>query len=141
MLRNRTVETAADASTPRSPETTSNTAVQYCSSEDRRNAITISKAFDWPILHACAQTDLRDYDRWVLVGGQYANPIYEAIFGDALSDRDEGYIVVRTSASHNFGGRQRDVWGIAGWSETDTLQAAAYVIEKGLPSGDVRIKR
>ena len=86
-------------------------------------------------MHGCRQSDLQDYERCVLVGGQYANPIYQEIFGDALSERDEGFIVIRTSTSHSFRGSQRAIWRIAGWSEPDTLETAAYVIEKEKGAG------
>ena len=68
----------------------STTAVQYCSDGDRRNAVTVSKAFDWPLIHVCSDAELSTYANWVLVGGQYANPIYKLVFGDGLSESDEG---------------------------------------------------
>lgn len=117
------------------------TAVQYCSDEDRRNAVTVSKAFDWPLIHGCSDADLSTYTNWVLVGGQYANPIYKRVFGDGLSESDEGHIVIKRDGSYRSGGKARIVWGIAGWSATDTLEAAAYVIEKGLPEEEIRIRR
>jgi hypothetical protein len=40
-------------------------------------------------------SQLVGYVWWVLVGGQFANPIYKQVFGDAISGADEGYIVIR----------------------------------------------
>ena len=120
---------------------TSETAVQFCADADRRDALTISRALNWTLVKACSQSDLGTYQRWVLVGGQYANPIYAEIFGDALIERDEGFIVIKTSRTHSYDGQQRAVWGVAGWSESDTLESAAYVIDKGLPSENIRISR
>ena len=119
----------------------STTAVQYGADGDRRNAVTVSKAFDWPLIHVCSDAELSTYANWVLVGGQYANPIYKLVFGDGLSESDEGHIVIKRDGSCQSGGKDRVVWGIAGWSATDTLEAAAYVIEKGLPEQEVRIRR
>ena len=79
----------------------STTAVQYCSDGDRRNAVTVSKAFDWPLIHVCSDAELSTYANWVLVGGQYANPIYklvlEMVYRSLTKDTYLSNVTVATS--------------------------------------------
>jgi len=132
------VRTVAQVQRELTPDLT--TAVQYCNPDDSRSSMTMSRAFNWPVVHSCSQIDLRHYDRWVLVGGHVSNPLYRMIFGESLLRRDSGFIVVRVDKSHVYEGRVREVWGVAGWTGNDTLQSAAYVVENGLPSRHVRIR-
>ena len=117
---------------------TTTTVVQYCSTADEGSAADISNAHGWPLIQGCAMSELRDYDRWVLVGGQFANAIHKQVFGDAISEADEGFIIIRRANSYNYLGKDRRVWGVAGWSSSDTLSAILYVIDNGLPDRNVK---
>jgi hypothetical protein len=130
--------TAKPGSTEEIPRATATTVVQYCSSADEGLAADISNARDWPLIQSCAISELRGYDWWVLVGGQYANAIYNQVFGDAITEADTGFIVIRRADSFNYGGKDRRVWGVAGWSSSDTLSAVSYVIDNGLPERNVK---
>ncbi len=114
------------------------TIVQYCQSDDEGFAADISNARNWPLIQSCSRSALEEYDRWILVGGQYANDIYKQVFGDAITEADQGFTVIRRANSYSYGGKSRIVWGVAGWTSSDTLSAASYVIDNGLPNRNVK---
>lgn len=120
------------------PTTTPPTVVQYCSSADGGVAADISNAHGWPLIEACSISELGDFEWWVLVGGQFSNPIYRQVFGDAITAADEGHIVIQRVDPYRYEGKERTVWGVAGWSSSDTLSAAAYIINNGLPDRNVK---
>lgn len=114
--------------------------VQYCPEGDKGIATRLSDAYGWPIVNTCSLQDLAEHDGWILIGGQFANPVFKEVFGDALVQQDTGYVVINITG-HVLNEKLRIVWGLAGWNETDSIASIDYVLDRGLPEAGIRAKR
>jgi len=115
------------------------TVIQYCAAADRGIALAIQRAnSSWSVVTSCNADGLQQYDRWLLIGGQNSNPIFNQVFGPVLTSADQGFVSIFVDKSHAYGGSNRQVWGVGGWKAEDALGSAYYVAENGLPSQDIR---
>ncbi len=111
--------------------------IQYCQDADIYAAISLYGKYGWEIVQTCAENGLSGFDNWILIGGQNANPVFAAVFGDSIEADKAGYIHVQQSSAYWSGGKNRAVWGVAGWSASDTFESAQFVAKNGLPNEDV----
>ena len=120
------------------PELNSEPIVQYSADANRKFAQELADAKNYKIARAYSEADIETSTKWILVGGQYANPVYQQVFGDALTQQDSGFAVIHITG-HVLNENRRIVWGVAGWNESDSNASVDYVLENGLP--DSRIRR
>lgn len=114
--------------------------VQYCSDGDKEIALRLSNAFGWPVINTCSLQDLSEHDGWILIGGQYANPVFQQVFGDALTQQDLGFTVINIT-DHALNEKRRIVWGVAGWNESDSNASVDFILKNGLPDAGIRDNR
>ena len=113
--------------------------VQYCPEGDRGITLRLSNAFGWPVVNTCSLQDLSEHDGWILIGGQYANPVYQQVFGDVLTQQDSGFAVIHITG-HVLNENRRIVWGVAGWNESDSNASVDFILRNGLPDAGIRNK-
>ncbi|MCI0798766.1 MAG: hypothetical protein J4O06_08280, partial [Chloroflexi bacterium] len=108
-------------------------AVQYCQKDDLPAAQTLSRRFQWPLVNTCNPADLADHEAWVLVGPSAANPVYASVFGNAVTSRDLGFVVIQVNDAYVTGDKSLVVWGVASWRVLDTEASVTWITESGLP--------
>ncbi|MBN2542204.1 hypothetical protein JXI42_05010 [bacterium] len=111
--------------------------VQYSSDADYQAANLIAKQRGWDIIKTSDISDLEEYEGWVIVGAQDANPVFNQVFGPLIDQNDQGYILINEK-DYVYQQQNRAVWGIASWSIQDTEESARWVIQWGLPSQSIR---
>ncbi|MCI0781358.1 MAG: hypothetical protein J4N93_08700, partial [Chloroflexi bacterium] len=108
-------------------------AVQYCQKDDLPAAQTLSRRFQWPLVNTCNPADLADHEAWVLVGPSAENPVYASVFGNAVTSRDLGFVVIQVNDAYVTGDKSLVVWGVASWRVLDTEASVTWITESGLP--------
>ena len=109
--------------------------IQYCDAADLDTAFALRAAFGWPLLNTCTTDEISDYKGWVVVGGQFANPVFVVVFGSSVSEADSGFVRIQFDQGYT----SHMVWGVAGWLASDTYESGRYIVQNGLPESDVRI--
>ncbi|MCH8281940.1 MAG: hypothetical protein IIC96_14810 [Chloroflexi bacterium] len=108
-------------------------AVQYCHKDDLPAAQTLSRRFQWPLVNTCNPADLADHEAWVLVGPSADNPVYASVFGNAVTSRDLGFVVIQVNDAYVTGDKSLIVWGVASWRVLDTEASVTWIADSGLP--------
>ena len=108
-------------------------AIQYCSDDDLPAAQTLSRRYKWPLVNTCNPADLAGHDAWVLVGPSDTNPVFAAVFGNAVTSRDLGFVVIQFDEAYVTGEKSLVVWGVASWRVLDTEASTSWIADSGLP--------
>ncbi len=111
--------------------------LQWYSSDEDQAADIIKRAVN-PSAVLKGWVDVRTIIQpLIVVGAQMANPVYGdlvslGVMPEVLSSDINGHIYVRQYSGQT-------VYGIVGWLGTQTLAAAQYIADNGLPTSDVII--
>ncbi|MFC1930297.1 hypothetical protein ACFLWE_00140 [Chloroflexota bacterium] len=109
-----------------------------CSEKDNRAGKLIADKFSLPLMSPISEKRLTasDDDLLIVSTGGKDNKFKQA-FGQVINPSDLRHTCI-FHKSIFINGAERDVWGIGGWDELDTLMAARRVVENGLPSTNER---
>ena len=106
--------------------------IQYDDEGDRDAAHELATAEHYKLVQTDSPDDLGDSTEWIIVGGQNANTLYKTYFED-ITVADNGFIRVMKSEVM-YEGAKRQIWGVAGWNQYDTIMSVRWIIDNGLPS-------
>lgn len=113
--------------------------VQYASDDDKEAADIIAAALDVVPVKATSIEDVPLAERTVFVGAQEANPVFKEVVEQGpfrnVTENDAGYIYIQYGL---WDGNK--VWGVAGWSKSDTIESAKYIRDNGLPLRGVKVR-
>lgn len=112
-------------------------AVQYGSSSDFQAASRLSSALGFQLIGPGITPITSNYSTLLVVGAQEANPVYRSFVASGvfrtIRENDTG-VQIQVKVVGNT-----KVVGVAGWSGSDTLLSADYIIQNGIPTGGISI--
>ena len=76
----------------------------------------------------------------MLVGPADVNPVFASVFGNAVSIRDIGLIVIQLNDAYVTGDRSLTVWGVANSRVIGTAVTANWINASGLPDQPQRFE-